>query len=223
MRNLSIWIRPAWSDHHVNALRVENMLTSLLTFTSYLPLPYPPSNKMTRDNATLSNYHQVRNLHTHLDWSIDWQQQLISGRATLTLKPESKTAVNEVVLDTSFLDVTRVTVDGESAEWEKADRIEAMGEALTVRLKVPKLEEVRTGGNATYSTLTPLRSLKSRSSIRRPRSVPRSAGSRKSTLIIHFWDVADAAHRQTKGGKHPYLYSQSQAVRPSSPPHSPRH
>lgn len=99
---------------------------------------------MTRDNATLSNYHQVRNLHTHLDWSIDWQRQLISGRATLTLKPESKTAVNEVVLDTSFLDVTGVKVDGENAEWEKAHRIEAMGEALTVRLKEPKLEEVRT-------------------------------------------------------------------------------
>lgn len=95
---------------------------------------------MSRDNATLSNYHQLRTTHTHLDWSIDWPRQLISGTATLTLKPEGKGAVNEVVLDTSFLDIRAVRVDAADVKWTKAERIQAMGEALTIRLEEPKLD-----------------------------------------------------------------------------------
>lgn len=97
---------------------------------------------MSRDNATLSNYHQVRNTHTALEWTIDWHAQLIAGSATLTLSPETETAVNEVVLDTSFLHVSGVKVDGVDVKWEKAERIQAMGEALTVNLPEPTLKEV---------------------------------------------------------------------------------
>lgn len=99
---------------------------------------------MSRDNATLSNYHQVRNTHTALEWHIDWHAQLIAGTATLTLKPETETAVNEVVLDTSFLRIEGVLVDGGQVKWEKAERIEAMGEALTINLPEPTMKEVFT-------------------------------------------------------------------------------
>jgi leukotriene-A4 hydrolase len=70
----------------------------------------------TKDQATLSNYHEVRNLHTHLDWTIDWKEQLIGGTATLTMKPETDKPVEKVVLDTSYLDVFGVKVDGEKVE-----------------------------------------------------------------------------------------------------------
>ncbi|KAJ9101130.1 hypothetical protein QFC21_003348 [Naganishia friedmannii] len=71
-----------------------------------------------QDQATLSNYHEVRNLHTHLDWTIDWKEQLIGGTATLTMKPETDKPVEKVVLDTSYLDVTGVKVDGEKVEFK---------------------------------------------------------------------------------------------------------
>ncbi|KAI5450536.1 Leucyl aminopeptidase yscIV [Naganishia albida] len=135
---------------------------------------------MSRDNATLSNYHQLRTTHTHLDWSIDWPRQLISGTATLTLKPAGKGAVNEVVLDTSFLDIRAVTVDAADVKWTKAERIEAMGEALTIRLEEPKLDAFKV--EIEYST------------------------TKECTALG--WLTKE----QTKGGQHPYLYSQSQAI-----------
>lgn len=94
------------------------------------------------DQATLSNYRHVRNLHTHLDWRIDWPAQLIEGSATLTLRPETKEPVKKVVLDTSFLEIRGVSVGGEDVEYEKAERIEAMGEALTIHLREPMSDEV---------------------------------------------------------------------------------
>ncbi|KAJ9118642.1 hypothetical protein QFC22_003862 [Naganishia vaughanmartiniae] len=71
-----------------------------------------------KDQATLSNYHQVRNLHTHLQWTIDWNDQLIAGTATLTMKPETDEPVTRVVLDTSYLDIRGVKVDGEKVEFK---------------------------------------------------------------------------------------------------------
>ncbi|KAJ9110685.1 hypothetical protein QFC19_001514 [Naganishia cerealis] len=108
-----------------------------------------------QDQATLSNYHEVRNLHTHLDWTIDWNEQLIGGTATLSMKPETDKAVGKVVLDTSYLDVRQVQVDGEKVQrklkspvsfiqqFTKAGRIEAMGEALTITLPSPRHEEFK--------------------------------------------------------------------------------
>ena len=99
---------------------------------------------MTTDQATLANYRDVRVTHTHLQWHINWAEQLIAGWATLSVRPQtaSAAAVDKVVLDTSFLDIQHVDVDGKQVKWEKAERIEAMGEALTVRLDEPMTDEV---------------------------------------------------------------------------------
>lgn len=67
------------------------------------------------DLATLSNYLDVRVLHTHLDWTIDWDAKTFGGSATLSLEGTSDAAVETVVLDTSYLDVKEVTVKGDKA------------------------------------------------------------------------------------------------------------
>ncbi|EJT51631.1 leukotriene-A(4) hydrolase [Trichosporon asahii var. asahii CBS 2479] len=109
-----------------------------------------------RDLFTLSNYQDIRTDNIDLDWSIDWDKKTIGGTATLKL--EAIKDVDEVVLDTSYLDIKDVTVDGKKALDE---HIEAMGQALHVKLP--------------------------------------------STL----------KKGQTKSGKYPYLYSQSQADTPA--------
>jgi leukotriene-A4 hydrolase len=130
------------------------------------------------DQATLSNYTHVRNLHTHLEWTINWADQLIAGSATLTLRPETEEPVKKVVLDTSFLDVKSVKVEGREVKWEKAERIEAMGEALTIYLEEPMSEEVSLEELRfrLYCVLIVRRSSKSPSSTLRPRNARHSGG-----------------------------------------------
>lgn len=66
-----------------------------------------------RDLSTLSNYQDIRTDNIDLDWSIDWDKKTIGGTATLKL--EAIKDVDEVVLDTSYLDIKDVTVDGKKA------------------------------------------------------------------------------------------------------------
>lgn len=66
-----------------------------------------------RDLSTLSNYQDIRTDNIDLDWSIDWDKKTIGGTATLKL--EAVKDVDEVVLDTSYLDIKDVTVDGKKA------------------------------------------------------------------------------------------------------------
>lgn len=97
-----------------------------------------------RDLSTLSNYQDIRTDNIDLDWTVDWDTKTIGGKATLKL--EAVKDVNEVVLDTSYLDIKDVTVDGKKAVsfvvaigadsqgWKLDDHIEAMGQALHVKL-----------------------------------------------------------------------------------------
>lgn len=71
------------------------------------------SSPLDKDQATLSNYLDVRTNHTHLEWTIDWSAQTFGGRATLAMT--SSKDVDEVVLDASYLDVKRVLADGKEA------------------------------------------------------------------------------------------------------------
>lgn len=66
-----------------------------------------------RDLSTLSNYQDIRTDNIDLDWAVDWDKKTIGGTATLKL--EAVKDVDEVVLDTSYLDVKDVTVDGKKA------------------------------------------------------------------------------------------------------------
>lgn len=66
-----------------------------------------------RDKSTLSNYQDIRTDNIDLEWEIDWDKKTIGGKATLKL--EAVKNVDEVVLDTSYLDIKKVTVDGKEA------------------------------------------------------------------------------------------------------------
>jgi aminopeptidase N len=67
------------------------------------------------DLSSLSNFAAIRTEHIQLDWTIDWTKQLIHGSATLTMKP-TKSGIDRVVLDTSYLDISGIKVDGEAVK-----------------------------------------------------------------------------------------------------------
>lgn len=119
---------------------------SLIPHTmSFSPL-YTVPTAQDRDLATLSNYLDIRTTHIDLVWAIDWESKTFGGSATLDLEA-TKDGVDTVVLDTSYLDVKDVQVDGAKAEWKLDDRIDVMGQAL--RVKLPK--SVSKGSVGLYS------------------------------------------------------------------------
>ena len=85
-----------------------------------------------KDQATLSNYSEIRTTHIDLDWTIDWDKKVISGHAVLNLTATKD--VDEIVLDSSYLDIQSVELGHEEVKWEHGDRNGAMGEGLRIKL-----------------------------------------------------------------------------------------
>jgi hypothetical protein len=86
----------------------------------------------TTDPTTQSNYTAIRTCHVDLVWTLDWDSKRILGSATHHLRA-SEDNVKEVMLvtriiipnletdifnslDTSFLDISKVEVGGESVK-----------------------------------------------------------------------------------------------------------
>jgi aminopeptidase N len=68
-----------------------------------------------REPNTLSNLKEVKVKHIHLDLTVDFVQRLLGGQATLTFDP-LQDRVENVVLDTSFLNITAVEMDSKQLE-----------------------------------------------------------------------------------------------------------
>jgi leukotriene-A4 hydrolase len=99
------------------------------------------------DRATLSNYREVRTDHIDLDWTIDWKKEVIHGGAQLRMTATKDIKV--VKLDSSYLDIKKVLVDGVEVKWSHGERIGAMGEGLTIELK-DELKEGKVSDSCMY-------------------------------------------------------------------------
>ncbi|WOO82539.1 Leucine aminopeptidase 2 [Vanrija pseudolonga] len=133
------------------------------------------------DQSTLSNYKDIRTTHTDLEWEIDWDRKVFGGNAVVSLEATAD-KVDEVILDTSFLDVKGVEIAGKAAEWSLDNHIEVMGQALHVKLPKALTKGETVDITVVYST------------------TPQCTA------------VGWLNPNQTKSGKYPYLYSQSQAI-----------
>jgi len=85
------------------------------------------------DPNTLSNHHSVVTRHTTIDVALDFKTSSVSGDAALMLTV-LRDGVEEVVLDTSYLDVKRVAVGGRETTWKLDGRKEPYGSALRIAL-----------------------------------------------------------------------------------------
>lgn len=95
------------------------------------------------DPTTQSNYTRIHTEHLELHWTLDWECTRILGSATHHLKA-SEDGVKEVILDTSFLDIEKVEIGGESVQFTLGDRHPVMGQALTIPLStLTKGQEVK--------------------------------------------------------------------------------
>ena len=88
-----------------------------------------------RDPNTLSNYDQFVTTHTTANLSIDFEQKILFGDISLDLKALVDPKEHDLFLDTSFLDVHDIAVDGISSQWEFLPRTEPYGSALKISLE----------------------------------------------------------------------------------------
>ncbi|KAG9238425.1 putative leukotriene A-4 hydrolase like protein [Amylocarpus encephaloides] len=90
---------------------------------------------MPRDPNTLSNYNNWVTKHTIADLAIDFKKQCLSGIVTLQLESITEKESEEIILDTSFLDVQEISVNGsKSKDWKVTDRSEPFGSPLSVKI-----------------------------------------------------------------------------------------
>ncbi|KAL5388142.1 hypothetical protein DPSP01_003132 [Paraphaeosphaeria sporulosa] len=135
-----------------------------------------------RDPNTLSNYHNFLTKHTVAEFEIDFEKKVLNGGVELTFESLTDAEAKELVLDTSFLDVKDVKLDGKDVEWNLGERIEPYGAPLTVTLDkgVPKGESIKIAVKVSTTD--------------------------KCTALQWMTPA------QTSNKKHPYMFSQCQAI-----------
>ncbi|TDZ67196.1 Leucine aminopeptidase 2 [Colletotrichum trifolii] len=135
-----------------------------------------------RDPNTLSNYGAWLTKHTTADLAIDFDAKKLKGLVTLELESLTDKESNEIVLDSSFLSINGVKVNSAAANFELKDRVEPYGTPLHV-------------------------------------SVPQGAA--KGEVVKVAIDLATTdkctalqwlTPAQTSNKKHPYMFSQCQAI-----------
>ena len=87
-----------------------------------------------RDPNTLSNYNNFITTHTTVNFKIDFDRKIVGGKVALTLKSITDAATKEILLDTSFLDVKDVALDGKFPKWDLLPKFEPYGSVLRIRL-----------------------------------------------------------------------------------------
>ncbi|KAL8997992.1 MAG: hypothetical protein Q9188_006196 [Gyalolechia gomerana] len=86
-----------------------------------------------RDPNTLSNYNNFLTEHTAANFEIDFEKKRLSGNVILKLKSVSPSETKEILLDTSHLDVKNVALKGEIlSSWQLLQRLEPYGSALRI-------------------------------------------------------------------------------------------
>ncbi|KAL1897347.1 Leucyl aminopeptidase yscIV [Sporothrix stenoceras] len=90
-----------------------------------------------RDASTAANYNVWRNDHTTASLKIDFDAQVLRGHLVQDFSRQPNTDgedASEIILDTSFVDVKAVSVDGKAVPFEVKPRTGPLGEPLHIKL-----------------------------------------------------------------------------------------
>ncbi|KAK5138211.1 hypothetical protein LTR08_004907 [Meristemomyces frigidus] len=139
-----------------------------------------------RDPNTLSNYNAWRTKHTMADFDIDFDAKCLRGTVHLIMERVGKGA-GEVVLDTSYLNVSSVRANNTDLQYSlAASRTEPYGTPLTITIP--------DSTNSTISATSPL-------------ALSIAVQTTKDCTALQWLTPA-----QTSNRKHPYMFSQCQAI-----------
>lgn len=85
-----------------------------------------------RDPNTLSNYNEWRTKHTTADFKVDFTTKSLRGSVVLELESQTDKASKEIILDSSYVDVSAITLDSSPSQWEVKDRKGSNGSPVHV-------------------------------------------------------------------------------------------
>lgn len=85
-----------------------------------------------RDPNTLSNYDKFRTRHIAANFKINFEKKRLEGNVVLNLEVLDR--AKEVVLDSSFVDLQDVTLNGSAVKWKLEERSEPFGSPLKVEI-----------------------------------------------------------------------------------------
>ena len=85
-----------------------------------------------RDPNTLSNYDKFRTRHIAANFKINFEKKRLEGNVVLNLEVLDK--AKEIVLDSSFVDLQDVTLNGSAVKWKLEERSEPFGSPLKVEV-----------------------------------------------------------------------------------------
>ncbi|KAK5654895.1 hypothetical protein OQA88_6933 [Cercophora sp. LCS_1] len=89
-----------------------------------------------RDPNTLSNYDAWRTRHTIANLKVDFSEKCLKGSVILELESQTDKSSNEIVLDSSFVDVSSIKLNSAPSKWVIKDRDGANGSP--VHIAVPE-------------------------------------------------------------------------------------
>lgn len=97
---------------------------------------YRPKSSPEVDPSTLSNYTNFEVRETSLDFKVSFDEQKVSGEVTFDLLCVNNS--DEVILDTSYLDIAWVKVNDIETKFSLQDRKEPLGSAMVVSYEFKK-------------------------------------------------------------------------------------
>lgn len=137
-----------------------------------------------RDPNTLANYNAWRTRHTSADFDVDFDTKRLTGTVHLTLERLAKDE-SKIILDTSFLDIVDVHIGADKTKWDLASkRFEPYGSPLTIQMN-----DTQTAASTSSVTVTI------------------GVRTTKDCTALQWLTPA-----QTSNKKHPYMFSQCQAI-----------
>jgi leukotriene-A4 hydrolase len=135
-----------------------------------------------RDPSTLSNYRAWRTRHTTANFKIDFEEKALKGSVVLQLESQTDKESNEIILDSRYVDISAIRINSTESKWELKDYNAPLGAPL--HISVP-------GGVAKGELIDLAIDLKTTS---------------KCTALQWLTPA------QTSNKKHPYMFSQCQAI-----------
>ena len=135
-----------------------------------------------RDPSTLSNYAAWLTRHTTANFAIDFDSQSLKGRVDYDIVSRTAKESREIVLDTSYLSISSISVGGAQAKWELKDRTPALGAPLHIAVPEGAAE-----GDVVRLSI--------------------EMQTTKECTALQWLTPA-----QTSNRKHPYMFSQCQAI-----------
>ncbi|WZH43661.1 peptidase family M1-domain-containing protein [Fusarium acuminatum] len=85
-----------------------------------------------RDPSTLSNYGAWRTRHTTANFNIDFEKKALKGSVVLQLESQTDKESKEIILDSRYVDISTIRINSNESKWELKDYNAPLGAPLHI-------------------------------------------------------------------------------------------